>query len=157
MPRGRPVSGGINKSDEIRKYFEAHPESKTKDCITFLAGKNIEVSQALVAGVRGRMTGEAGTKRKKKGEISVGEIKLVKNFVDKSHLEASVATKTLMELANLIEEIGSIERFKDVVNEFSNFDGDSETDESDEDEDAVTVGAEYDDVNDEDEDEDEDE
>lgn len=157
MPRGRPAAGGINKSEEIRKYYEKHPESKTKDCIEFLSEKGIEVSQALVAGVRARMTGEGG--KKKKGEISVAEVKLLKNFISKSHLEASVATKTLMELACLIEEIGSVERFKDVLNEFGNFSDSSDADEDeDTDEDAVAVGAsdededgEYEDVNDDDE------
>lgn len=160
MPRGRPVAGGINKSEEIRKYFESHPESKTKDCIDALSKKDIEVSQALVAGVRSRMDGTAGTKKKRKGEVSVAEMKLLKTFITKSHLETSVATKTLMELAALIEEIGSVERFKDVLSEFGNFeaslaaedsdsDEDSDTDEDSDDE-AVAVGS-YDD---EDEDED---
>jgi hypothetical protein len=120
MPRGRPAAGGVNKSEEIRKYFEKNPDCKTKDCIDSLSEKGIEVSQALVAGVRSRMQGEGG-KKKKKGEISVAEMKLLKNFISKSHLEASVATKTLMELACLIEEIGSVERFKDVLSEFVNF------------------------------------
>lgn len=154
MPRGRPVGGGINKSDEIRKYYEKHPDAKTKDCIEFLSDKGIEVSQALVAGVRSRMQGEPGNKkRKRKGEVSVAEMKLVKNFISKANLEMSVATATLMELASLIEEIGSVERFKDVLNEFGNFE---ESEESDED--AVAVGAsdededgDYEDVNDDDE------
>lgn len=156
MPRGRPAAGGINKSEEIRKYFEKNPDSQTKDCIAALAGKGLEVSQALVAGVKGRMTG--GTK-KKKGEVSVAEMKLVKNFIIKSHLEASAAHKTLMELTCLIEEIGSVERFKDVLNEFGDFeDSDFDSDE-DSDEDAVAVGAsdddgEYEDVNDDEDDED---
>lgn len=168
MPRGRPAAGGINKSEEIRKYFEKHPDCKTKDCIDALSEKGIEVSQALVAGVRSRMQGEGGGKKKKKGEISVSEMKLLKNFISKSHLEASVATKTLMELACLIEEIGSVERFKDVLNEFGNFaeaedaieDSDEEDSEEDSEEETVAVGAsdedddgEYEDVNDEDDDE----
>lgn len=159
MPRGRPAAGGVNKSEEIRAFYIKHPEAKTKDCIDALSSKGIEVSQALVAGVRSRMQGEGGGKKRKKGEISVAEMKLLKNFISKSHLEASVATKTLMELACLIEEIGSVERFKDVLNEFGNFaDPDEDADEADEaDEDAVAVGAsdededgEYEDVNDED-------
>jgi hypothetical protein len=158
MPRGRPAAGGVNKSEEIRKYYENHPESKTKDCIEFLSDKGIEVSQALVAGVRSRMLGEGGSK-KKKGEISVAEVKLLKNFISKSHLEASVATKTLMELACLIEEIGSVERFKDVLSEFGNFSDSSEEDENEDD--AVAVGVadeeedengEYEDVNDDEDD-----
>lgn len=159
MPRGRPVSGGINKSEEIRKYYEKHPDAKTKDCIEFLSDKGIEVSQALVAGVRSRMQGEPGNKkRKRKGEVSVAEMKLVKNFISKANLEMSVATATLMELASLIEEIGSVERFKDVLNEFGNFEEASEeSEESESDEDAVAVGAsdededgDYEDVNDDD-------
>lgn len=157
MPRGRPAAGGINKSEEIRKYFETHPESKTKDCIDALASKKIEVSQALVAGVRSRMDGSAGSKKKRKGEVSVAEMKLLKSFITKSHLEVSVATKTLMELAALIEEIGSVERFKDVLSEFGNFEASLAADDSDEDEDsdedsddAVAVGSYDDDEDDED-------
>lgn len=160
MPRGRPVSGGVNKSDEIRKYYEKHPDAKTKDCIDFLGDKGIEVSQALVAGVRSRMQGEPGNKkRKRKGEVSVAEMKLVKNFISKSNLEMSVATSTLMELASLIEEIGSVERFKDVLNEFGNFEdaADEDSDEdtvavgvTNEDEDSDEDDGEYEDVNDDD-------
>jgi len=157
MPRGRPAGGGVNKSGEIRNYYEKHPDGSTKDCIEFLSDKGIEVSQALVAGVRSRMQGEPGNKkRRRKGEVSVAEMKLVKNFISKSNLEMSVATATLMELASLIDEIGSIERFKDVLNEFGNFEDSDEIED-----DAVAVGvsededddADYEDVNDDDDDE----
>lgn len=156
MPRGRPAAGGVNKSDAIRKYYEQHPDAKTKDCIDALAENDIEVSQALVAGVRSRMQGNPGNKRRKKGEITLAEMKLIKNFIGKSHLEASVATKTLMELAALIDEIGSIERFKEALNEFDNFEDGEEIEDSEAE--AVAVGAEddedgdYEDVNDEDDD-----
>jgi len=162
MPRGRPAAGGINKSDEIRKYYEKHPDAKTKDCIEALESKGIEVSQALVAGVRSRMQGTPGNKKRRKGEVSVAEMKLVKNFITKSHLETSVATKTLLELASLIDEIGSVERFKDVLNEFGNFEDaeDEDTEDTDDtDDEAVAVGAsdeddgEYEDVNDDEDDE----
>jgi hypothetical protein len=158
MPRGRPAGGGTNKSEEIRKFYDANPDAKTKDCIDSLKSKGIEVSQALVAGVRSRSQGTPGNK-KKKGEVSISEMKLLKNFVAKTNLDISVATKTLNELVSLIHEIGSVERFKTVLDEFGNFeDSEIESDsESEDEEDAVAVASsdddsEYEDVNDEDDD-----
>lgn len=157
MPRGRPAGGGINKSEEIRKFYDANPDAKTKDCIDSLKSKGIEVSQALVAGVRSRSQGTPGNK-KKKGEVSIAEMKLLKNFVSKSNLDISVATKTLNELVALIHEIGSVERFKTVLDEFGSFE-ESDSDESeDSEEEAVAVASsdedesDYEDVNDEDDD-----
>ena len=43
-----------NKSELIRKYFESNPQSSVKDCISDLAEGGVEVSYALVFGVRGQ-------------------------------------------------------------------------------------------------------
>lgn len=156
MGRGRPAAGSINKSGEIRKYYELHPDSNIKDCIDFLGKKGIEVSQALVSGVRTRSQGKPGNK-KRRGDVTIQEMSLVKNFVNKSGLDVDVATGILEQFASLIDEIGTIERFKEVLSAFGSFEsgGVHSAPKISMEEDCVAVSSDgdYEDVND-DEDED---
>lgn len=161
MPRGRPAAGSVNKSEEIRNYFEKNPSATGKDCILALAKKDIEVSLPLVTGVRNRALGK--TSSKKKGEVTVQEIKTLKSFVTKSNLDSAVAVNILKEFVDVIEEIGNIARFKEVLDAFDTIqDDDSESEDSememehDEDEVPVAVGGDDDEEDYEDEDEDED-
>jgi hypothetical protein len=159
--KGRPAgqaSGGLNKSEEIRKFFEKSPDARTAECITFLAGKNIEVSQALVSSVRGRLSGKTG----KSKEVTLSEAMLVKNFIDTSGIDEEVATSILSDFADLIIKCGGVDRFRDILSQYKGFTACAETvsesieqseSDEDEDEDEDSDESAYEDVNDEEDDE----
>ena len=154
--RGRPAAGSFNKSQAIRDWFKANENASNKDCIIALAKKDIELSPALVQGVRNRMMGKTP---KRKGEVTVDEIKTLKDFVSKSNLDSEVASNILGEFVSVVEEIGNLARFKEVLTAFDSYEDEDEdedvtasSEEEDEDEDEdVTASSEE-----EDEDEDED-
>lgn len=116
---GRPAgSSGVNKSEVIRKFYEKNPDARTKDCIESLGTQGIVVSQALVAGVRSRQQGNPGNKRRG-GEVRIGEVKLIKDFVANMGLDSD--SVPMMEgMCDLILEIGTIDRFREVLAEYSN-------------------------------------
>lgn len=148
--RGRPSSdSGVNKSDAIRKYYDQNPDAKTKDVVKALGDQGIEVSPALVAGVRARHQGTPGNKkrRKAKGEVTLAEVKTLKEYISKSGVEEEMALSILGDFADLIDEIGDVERFREVLAEFGSF---SEAEATNEEE-----SAEVEEDGDEDEDEDE--
>jgi len=113
---------GVNKSECIRKYFETNPQASVKDCIEALSAGGVEVSYALVFGVRGRST---ETKEPEPREISLSEIKLVRDFVDKSNLDPDLATKILNEFIHVVRGVGTIDRFEKVLVELDKFYKDS--------------------------------
>lgn len=156
--RGRPSGdSGVNKSDAIRKYYDSNPDAKTKDVVKALGEQGIDVSPALVAGVRARHQGVPGNKRRRKakGEVTLAEVKILKEFISKSGVEEEMATTILGSFADLVEEIGDVDRFREVLAEFGSFSEAeaSEEDSAEEDE----VDDEGDDEDDEDEDYEEDE
>lgn len=115
---GRPAGGGgVNKSEMIRKFYEMNPDARTKDCISTLGNQGIVVSQALVAGVRSRQQGNPGNKRRR-GEVRIGEVKILKDFVSNMGL-SSDSIPMMSGLCDLIMEIGTIDRFRDVLNEYA--------------------------------------
>lgn len=156
---GRPAGGsGVNKSEVIRKFYEKNPDARTKDCIESLEKQGIVVSQALVAGVRSRQQGNPGNKRRG-GEVRIGEVKLIKDFIANMELSSDSAPM-MMSMCDLIMEIGTIDRFRDVLNEYMNLEkvepkspfGSPYTGGIDEEEESVDA-AEYEDVNDSEDDE----
>jgi hypothetical protein len=153
---GRPAGGsGVNKSELIRKFYEKNPDARTKDCIESLESQGIVVSQALVAGVRSRQQGNPGNKRRG-GEVRLGEVKLIKDFVSNMELSSDSAPM-MMSMCDLIMEIGTIDRFRDVLNEYMNLEkvepkSSPHTGGIDDEEEEVSEDdAEYEDVNDSDE------
>ncbi len=104
--------GGVNKSELIRKYFENNPQASVKDCISALGEGGVDVSYALVFGVRGRASSKPSQ------EVSVAELKMVHDFVEKSNLDPDLATRILSEFANLVRSVGTIDRFDRVLEEF---------------------------------------
>lgn len=159
--KGRPAgqgAGALNKSQEIRNFFTSHPDSKTQDCIKDLGDRGIVVSQALVAAVRSRLSGKTKTKK----EVTLTEVMLVKNFIDKSGLDEDVATSILTDFSDLVIACGGLDRFRDILGGYEGFthgcagtvsESISESEATDEAEDSDEDNeSDYEDVNDEEDD-----
>ena len=117
MGAGRPKgSAGINKSSVIREYITSNPDSSTNEVVDALGKKGIDVSQALVAGVRARVNGGPGNKRRKvvKGEVTIKELNSVHSVVE--HFEDVSDAKSMIQLiCDLVEEVGSVERLNETL------------------------------------------
>ena len=57
-------NGGVNKSAEIRKLYEANPNMKVKEVIAALAGMGITAGANLVYLVKGKAKGEKTRRRR---------------------------------------------------------------------------------------------
>jgi len=156
MPAGRPKgSGGTNKSAAIREYLKNHPGASTNEVLDALGQKGIEVSQALIAGVRGREERGPGNKSRK-GAITVDELTSIHTIIEKFD-DRDIIMSIVSDLSNLIKEVGGIERFEEAMKAYSSWKpseamasevSSSISDSSDDDDD--------DEIDDEDEDEDDD-
>ena len=105
---GRPKgSSGINKSAKIREFLEQNPESTTTEVMECLAQQGIDVSQALVAGVRSRAF---GTKRKK-GEITISEIENLNSKINERYEDREVIGQVLEDFESWSKELGGMDRF----------------------------------------------
>jgi catalase len=105
---GRPKgSSGINKSQKIREFLEQNPESTTTEVMECLAQQGIDVSQALVAGVRSRAF---GTKRKK-GEITISEIENLNSKINERYEDREVIGQVLEDFESWSKELGGMDRF----------------------------------------------
>ena len=105
---GRPKgSSGINKSAKIREFLEQNPESTTTEVMECLAQQGIDVSQALVAGVRSRAF---GTKRKK-GEITISEIENLNSKINERYEDREVIGQVLEDFVSWSKELGGMDRF----------------------------------------------
>lgn len=123
MGKGRPPAGSLNKSKAIREFFEKNPTGKVKDCIEGLGASGIEVSQALVSGVLGRMQGRPGNKKRarKGSEVTLREACLVRDFIVRSELDVDVATKILSDFTAVVSDCGGLDRFKIVLANYQQF------------------------------------
>lgn len=159
MGAGRPKgSTGVNKSAVIREYITSNPNATTNEVVDALGKKGIDVSQALVAGVRARINGAPGNKKRKinKGEISTHELNSVHSVVE--HFEDVNDAKSMIKLiCDLVETIGSVERLNETLAAYENWSPESESDVAVEDSAEDSSDDDDDDSSDEDEDEDEDE
>lgn len=145
---------GLNKSELIREFLREYPGARTKDVVEHFKDRGVPMSQQLVAGVRARETGVVRAKSDL-GEIRLSELKAVRDFVQRSDLDSSVAVGILTEFANLAESFGSIGRFRRALVEYVRFEDGSSVDpepEQEDHEEDVGTGSSYIDVNEEDDD-----
>jgi hypothetical protein len=154
MPAGRPKgSGGINKSKMIREYLESNPSATTSEIMEALGAKGIDVSQALIAGVRARDSKGPGSKTRSKGAITAGELTAVTSMIERFEDE-SIILGVISDISTLVDEMGSFDRFKESIEAYKTSDSDSATitDESTEDseEDSDEDSSSYDDEEDDD-------
>ena len=120
MPAGRPKgSSGTNKSSLIREYFKSHPGASTSEVVEALGAKGIDVSQALVAGVRAREERGPGNKSRK-GEITVSELNAINAMIEKFD-DRDVILGIIEDLNSMIRQIGGIDRFEEAMKEFKNW------------------------------------
>lgn len=112
MPKISP--DGINRSDEIRKYFNANPSAGIKDCIDALKEVGIEVSYSLVASVRSRHKDKGP-----EGPVTVDELRRVHDFISVSNLDTDVAIRILRDFADLVQVSGGLSRFRLILDQFS--------------------------------------
>jgi phosphopantothenoylcysteine synthetase/decarboxylase len=156
MPAGRPSGPSQgNKSQLIRDYYASNPDASVKDCIESLAKiHNIDVSAPLVSGVRRNIGMAPGNKRKgrgRSGEVTGEEIVDLKKKI--SDLE--ITCEKLDEILETLEEMGSIQRIREVITTLHQIE--SSTAIEDEEEEEVEEISDSSENEDEDEDEDEDE
>jgi hypothetical protein len=116
MPR--VSADGINRSAEIRKYFEEHPDSRIGDCISALKGRGIEVSYGLVASVRSR---DSGKKVVHDSPVTAEEACRVRDFVKVSNLDEDVALRILGDFADLVQVVGGLDRFRYILGRYGDF------------------------------------
>jgi hypothetical protein len=120
MGAGRPKgSGGTNKSAAIRDYLKANPTASTNEVMEALGAKGVEVSQALVAGVRAREHRGPGNKSRK-GEITVSELSAINVMIEKFD-DRDVILGIIEDLGALIKNIGGIDRFEEAMKEYQNW------------------------------------
>lgn len=161
MGAGRPKgSGGPNKSAEIREYLSSNPDATTNEVVDALAAKGIDVSQALVAGVRARSNGSTKKRKITKGEVTVKELNSVHSVVENFE-DADDARNMIGMICTLVEEIGSVDRLNEVLKAYEDWTPSEEGSsvETMESEDSVEASdsdsdSDYDDDDDDDEDDD---
>jgi|694.fasta_scaffold19238_19 hypothetical protein len=130
MGAGRPKgSTGVNKSAVIREYITSHPSATTNEVVDALGKKGIDVSQALVAGVRARINGGSTTKKRAKvvsGEVTTKELNSVHAIVEQFE-DVDDAKSMIKTVCDLVEEIGSIERLNETLKAYENWTPGSES------------------------------
>jgi len=151
MPAGRPKgSSGVNKSAAIRDYLNSHPEASTTEVMEALGSKGVDVSQALVAGVRAKaFSGDRPARKKSaapQGEVTAAELNTVQAVIEKFE-EPDVFLTVVEDVCGLIAGLGSVERLEAVLKAYSSKSdvtmsessesesSESESDDDDEDED----------------------
>lgn len=120
MPAGRPKgSNGTNKSAAIREYLKANPGASTNEILDALGQKGLEVSQALIAGVRGREERGPGNKSRK-GAITVDELTSIHTIIEKFD-DRDIIMSIISDLSSLIKEVGGMERFEEAMKAYSSW------------------------------------
>jgi hypothetical protein len=100
----------VNRSEEIRRFFDQHPGARPKECIIALAARGIDVSPTLVSCVRAKL------KERNVPERDMGQdVVLVRAFVDSSGLDPEVAVEILSRFADVVERVGGLGRFREVL------------------------------------------
>ena len=99
----------MNRSEEIRRFYEQNPGARPKECIIALAAQGIDVSPTLVSCVRAKLK-----ERVPERDIA-SDVSLVREFVDSSGLDSEVAVEILARFAGIVEKVGGLDRFREVL------------------------------------------
>jgi len=102
-------SGGVNKSAEIRKLYEANPNMKVKEVIATLGERGITVGANLVYLVKGKAKGEKTRRRR----VNQNAVKVA------SATGSSDAVKTIVKVKSLAAEVGGLKALKALVEALS--------------------------------------
>lgn len=101
----------VNRSEEIRRFFEQNPGARPKECIIALAAQGVDVSPTLVSCVRAKMRDRVPER-----DMAV-DVALVRDFVDSSGLDSEVAVEILNRFVGVVEKVGGLSRFREVLAE----------------------------------------
>lgn len=96
----------VNRSEEIRRFFDQHPGARPKECITALAAQGIDVSPTLVSCVRAKL------KERVPERDMASDVVVVREFVDSN---PEVAVEILARFAGVVEKVGGLGRFREVL------------------------------------------
>jgi hypothetical protein len=99
----------VNRSEEIRRFFDQHPGARPKECIAALAAQGIDVSPTLVSCVRAKL------KERVPERDMASDVVVVREFVDSSGLDPEVAVEILTRFAEVVERVGGLDRFREVL------------------------------------------
>jgi hypothetical protein len=105
MPR---TKNGVNKSQEIRKVLQTHPDMPAQEIIESLAGKGIKVAPALVYFVKGKM--KSRTARRRKARQMVAKVAATGN---------GDPVATILKVKGLANELGGLKKLKALVDALS--------------------------------------
>jgi hypothetical protein len=105
MPRSK---NGVNKSEEIRKLFQANPKASTQQIMSTLAGRGIEVSDALIYFVKGKIKGFRGRRRRARRMVAQ---------VAATGISDPVAT--ILKVKRWADELGGLKKLKALVDALS--------------------------------------
>ena len=100
----------VNRSEEIRRFYEQNPGARPKECIIALAARGIDVSPTLVSCVRAKLKEQRVPERDMASDVAV-----VRDFVDSSGLDPEVAVEILSRFAGVVERVGGLDRFREVL------------------------------------------
>ena len=99
----------VNRSEEIRRFYDQNPGARPKECIIALAAQGIDVSPTLVSCVRAKLR-EVVPERDIASDVCV-----VRGFMESSGLDLEVAVEILGRFAGVVEKVGGLERFREVL------------------------------------------
>jgi hypothetical protein len=99
---------GVNKSEEIRQLLKANPKMPTKDIISTLAAKGIEVNDSLIYFVKGQLKGRQ--KWRQKAQQAVTKVAATGN---------GDPVATILKVKRWAAEVGGLKKLKALVDALS--------------------------------------
>jgi hypothetical protein len=102
---------GSNRSQSIREFLTANPDSKAKEVVEALAKTGIKVNEGLVYAVKGAMK----EKSKRKKRVAKAAMAASKN----GQAGKTDAITMIREVKSLAEKAGGYEKLKELVDALS--------------------------------------
>jgi hypothetical protein len=105
-------TASLNKSEEIRELLKANPKMKAKEIVSTLSGKGVNVTEALVYFVKGKLRGRKVRKRrvnKKAAKVAekVAKVGVTTNGTD--------TLSVILKVKKLASEVGGMGKLKAMV------------------------------------------
>ena len=102
---------GKNRSQSIRDYLTANPNSKSKEVVEALAKNGIKVNDGLVYAVKGSMK----EKKRRKKRVARAAMAAVRTPSSNGVASKTDAITMIREVKTLAEKAGGYERLKELV------------------------------------------
>jgi hypothetical protein len=103
---------GLNKSDEIRQLLKANPKMKAKEVVAALAEKKVDVTEALVYFVKGKLKGRKARKKRAIRKIAKVAEKVAKVGVT---MNGHDTVSVILKVKKLAYEVGGMGKLKAMV------------------------------------------